>query len=40
MASISGYTETLMDSAMKLTENDISVQNAGSEKIGNYSCNH
>jgi hypothetical protein len=40
MASISGYTEILMDSVAKLTEKDISVQNAGSEKVGNFSCDH
>ena len=40
MATISGYTEILMDSVAKLTEKDISVQNAGSEKVGNYSCDH
>lgn len=40
MASVSGFTEIIMDSVAKLTEKDISVQNAGSEKVGNFTCDH
>jgi hypothetical protein len=40
LATVSGFTEILMDSVANLTEKDISVQNLGSEKVGNFLCDH
>jgi hypothetical protein len=39
-AVVSSYTESRTDAAMKLSADDIIVENLGPEKIGNFSCDH
>jgi hypothetical protein len=40
MAIVTTYSEIRNDSMMKLTDDDIIIEHAGSEKIGSFSCDH